>query len=253
LRDTDGIIRALNARTRRQILALIWERELSAGEIAAAFELTAPTISEHLATLRQARLVEMRPQGNSRLYRACPQALEGLHGALEGTAKWTRAARIPERELADVDTRPAVVAAVDVDVSQAEAFNAFTQPGLYSAWMGVPVHIDRHGGFSATMEWGTEIRGRYELTQPPHLIVMSWNFDDDNIPVPGQDMTGYLRVRPLTPNRAGVTVHQLVATDTQAEFMRAAWGLVLGRFKQGVREALNSTATARRRPKRPKL
>lgn len=46
------------------------------------------------------------------------------------------------------------------------------------------------------MEWGTEVRVRYKLVIPPELIVMSWDFDDDNVPVPGREMTGDLWVRP---------------------------------------------------------
>ena len=61
--DIDVILRALKAPTRREILGLIWERDLPAGEIAAAFELTPATISEHLAVLRDAGLVEMTPVG----------------------------------------------------------------------------------------------------------------------------------------------------------------------------------------------
>jgi uncharacterized protein YndB with AHSA1/START domain len=40
------------------------------------------------------------------------------------------------------------------------------------------------GRFACTMEWGTNIRGRYELTCPPELIVMRWDFEDDNVPSP---------------------------------------------------------------------
>ena len=54
----------------REILARIWDRDLSAGEIVATFALTGATISEHLAVLRRAGLVEMTKMGTSRRYRA---------------------------------------------------------------------------------------------------------------------------------------------------------------------------------------
>ena len=38
--DLDAVLGALRARARREILALIWDRELPAGEIAAAFDLS---------------------------------------------------------------------------------------------------------------------------------------------------------------------------------------------------------------------
>ena len=55
--DIQRVIVALGSPVRREILGLIWERELPAGEIAAAFAVTKPTISQHLAVLREAGLV----------------------------------------------------------------------------------------------------------------------------------------------------------------------------------------------------
>jgi len=57
MRDIQKVLSALASPVRREILALIWDRDLPAGEIAAAFEVTAPTISQHLGVLREAGLV----------------------------------------------------------------------------------------------------------------------------------------------------------------------------------------------------
>jgi DNA-binding transcriptional ArsR family regulator len=249
--DVDAVLRALSAPARREILGLIWDRDLPAGEIAAAFSLTAATISEHLAVLRAAGLVEMTPVGTSRRYRARQEALAGLHGALETETKWETATEIPERSLAHTVTAGVVVASVEVGVEQSKAFAAFADPAIYSRWLGAPVTI-RDGRFAATMEWGTEIRGRYEHVVPPSLIVMSWDFEDGNVPVPGQPRTGYLRVFPVGRRRSRVEVHQLVESAEQAEFMEAAWGMVLGRFTRGVVAASKPSASARPRPPRPK-
>jgi uncharacterized protein YndB with AHSA1/START domain len=248
--DLDVRLRALRSRTRREILALVWDRELAAGEIAGEFSLTAATISEHLAVLRSAGLVRMTPVGTSRRYRARPEALDGLHGALEGATKWQTATDIPERALAETRTRPAVVAAVDLPVTPEAAFEAFTDPDRYSRWLQVPVTL-REGAFAATLEWGTEVRGRYELVVPPRLIVMSWDFDDDNVPVPGHPLTAYLRIA-ATDVGCRVEVHQLTETPDQATFMEAAWGMVLGRLKANFDAASRSTGRPSPRPRRPK-
>src|SRR6185437_4554073 len=105
----------------------------------------------------------------------------------------------PETSLSAVRTRPAVTASVDVETDQLTTFAAFTDPAVYSRWLGAPVSM-RDGRFAATMEWGTEVRGRYELVCPPELIVMRWDFEDGNVPVPGGEFVGYLRV---TPGRGG--------------------------------------------------
>jgi DNA-binding transcriptional ArsR family regulator len=235
-RDVHRILQALASPVRREILALIWDRELPAGQIAAAFEVTKPTISQHLSVLREAGLVTMTVAGTSRRYRARPDSLSGLHGALESASKWLPADEVPERGLAVARTSTAVVAEVDVDTDPATTFAAFTDPLIYSRWLGVPVRI-KGSRFAATMEWGTEVRGTYEVVSPPDLIVMRWDLDDDNPPVPGQELTGYLRVKPRKPSGAHVDVHQLVSDASQAQLMEAAWRTVLGRLKAGVVDA----------------
>jgi DNA-binding transcriptional ArsR family regulator/uncharacterized protein YndB with AHSA1/START domain len=250
VRDIQKVLAALSSPVRREILALIWDRELSAGEIAAAFPVTKPTISQHLAVLREAGLAASTAVGTSRRYRARREALRGLHGALDSPGKWINADHAPERASSHVSTKPAVVARTDVSTSQAATFAAFSDPAVYSRWLGVPVTIE-DGRFACTMEWGTSVRGRYELVCPPDLIVMSWDFEDDNIPVPGGEMTGYLRVRPRRDG-ARVEVHQLVDTAVQAEFMERAWALVLGRLKAGVAAATDPAIPMPPRPPRPK-
>ena len=243
MRDIQKVLAALTSPVRREILGLIWDRELSAGEIAAAFPVTKPTISQHLAVLRDAGLAEGTAVGTSRRYRARRDALRGLHAALGSAAfgsagKWTNAdddPQAPDRASSQVRTKPVVVASTDVDTSQALTFAAFTDPAVYSRWLGVPVTLTG-GRFACTMEWGTNVRGRYELVCPPELIVMRWDFEDDHIPVPGGEMTGYLRIQPQD-HGSHVEVHQLVDTPAQAAFMEGAWAMVLGRLKAGVARA----------------
>ena len=255
MRDIQKVLAALTSPVRREILGLIWDRELSAGEIAAAFPVTKPTISQHLAVLREAGLAESTAVGTSRRYRARRDALRGLRAALGGSAnRWTNADHdpaSPERTSAEVRTTPVVVASTDVDTSQEVTFAAFTDPAVYSRWLGVPVTL-RDGRFACTMEWGTNVRGRYELVCPPELIVMRWDFEDDNVPVPGGEMTGYLRIQPRDGG-SHVEVHQLVDTPAQAMFMEGAWAMVLGRLKTGVTRASDPAAPMDPRSSRPKL
>jgi DNA-binding transcriptional ArsR family regulator/uncharacterized protein YndB with AHSA1/START domain len=251
LRDIDKVIAALSSPVRREILGLIWDRELAAGAIGEAFEVTAPTISQHLSVLRDAGLVTMTVAGTSRIYRARKEAVAGLHGALEGSLKWTPADQIPERALAEARTKHVVVAGVDVETDQATTFAAFNDPEIYSRWLGVPVTL-QDGRFAATMEWGTEVRGSYTLVVPPSLIVMSWDFEDDNVPVPGREMTGYLWVQGREGGGSRVEVHQLVDGDDQAQFMEVAWASVLGRLRAGVVAASSPQTEIAPRPRRPK-
>jgi len=248
--DVQRVLAALTSPVRRQILALIWDRELPAGEIAAACDVTAPTVSSHLAVLREAGLVTMTAQANFRRYRARQDVLRSLHTALAGSTKWTPADDIPEAALARAETRTAVVAQVDVDVDQATTFAACTDPEIYSRWMGVPVQI-RDGRFTCTLEWGTRVEGVYERLDPPHLIALRWDFDDENVPIPGGAMTGYMRFSAIDGG-THVEVHQLLNAPEHAEFVESAWTLVLGRLKSGVVAASRPDAATTRRARRPK-
>ncbi|MHB1921765.1 MAG: autorepressor SdpR family transcription factor [Chitinophagaceae bacterium] len=62
------ILKALNDPTRRQILELLRQKDLTAGEIAQAFSFSKPTISHHLDLLRQADLVISIKKGQFVLY-----------------------------------------------------------------------------------------------------------------------------------------------------------------------------------------
>jgi DNA-binding transcriptional ArsR family regulator len=72
---------------RRDILRLVWEEELSSGDIASRFDVTFGAVSQHLAILRSAGFVRVRRDGNRRFYRADREALGPLAAALE--AMWT--------------------------------------------------------------------------------------------------------------------------------------------------------------------
>ncbi|MFG2868835.1 ArsR/SmtB family transcription factor [Streptomyces zaomyceticus] len=63
---------------RREILRLIWDDELSAGDIAARFEVTFGAVSQHLKVLRDTGLVTLRKDGTKRFYRADREALGPL-------------------------------------------------------------------------------------------------------------------------------------------------------------------------------
>jgi DNA-binding transcriptional ArsR family regulator/uncharacterized protein YndB with AHSA1/START domain len=250
MRDIQKVIGALTSPVRREILALIWDREVPAGEIAAAFSVTKPTISQHLGVLRDAGLVTTTAAGTSRRYRARQEVLRGLRGALGHADRWSVADDLPEQSLSEASTRPVVVATAAVASDQATTFAAVTDPAVFSRWLGVPVTLE-DGRFACTLEWGTHVRGRYVLVHPPELIVLRWDFEDDNVPVPGGEMTGYLWIQP----RGGgsqVEVHQLVADAGQARFMEAAWTMVLGRLTAGVVAASDPAAAVAPRPRRAK-
>src|SRR6266404_4768088 len=76
-------LKAIAEPRRRRILTLVRDGELSAGEIAAHFDVSRPAISQHLNVLKEAGLVSERRNGTRRLYRARPEGLGELKAFLE--------------------------------------------------------------------------------------------------------------------------------------------------------------------------
>jgi DNA-binding transcriptional ArsR family regulator len=76
-------LEAVSNPRRRAILRLVWDRERSAGEIAANFDVTWAAVSQNLRVLREAGLVRERRDGNRRLYRADRRALGPLAAVLK--------------------------------------------------------------------------------------------------------------------------------------------------------------------------
>lgn len=68
---------------RRAILAMIWDDELAAGDIASRFDITFGAVSQHLRKLAESGLVSVRSDGNRRLYKAQPEAAGSLQAVLE--------------------------------------------------------------------------------------------------------------------------------------------------------------------------
>lgn len=79
----EAALKAMAAPHRREILRLVRTSELSAGEIAAHFDVTRPAVSQHLNVLKEAGLLSERRNGTRRLYRARPQGLDELRTFLE--------------------------------------------------------------------------------------------------------------------------------------------------------------------------
>ena len=79
----EAALKAIAAPARRRILTLVRDGELSAGAIAAHFDVTRPAVSQHLNVLKEAGLVNERRNGTRRLYRARPEGLVPVKEFLE--------------------------------------------------------------------------------------------------------------------------------------------------------------------------
>jgi DNA-binding transcriptional ArsR family regulator len=64
----NAIFKALNDVTRREILELLKETDLTAGDIAAFFDISKPSISHHLDILKRADLIASEKKGQFVIY-----------------------------------------------------------------------------------------------------------------------------------------------------------------------------------------
>ena len=105
MRDVEAAIRAIAERHRREIVRLVRDRELTAGQIASHFEVSRPAVSQHLRILKDSGLVTERRQGTRRYYRARVEGLAELRAFLEvflGEDTWIEPR--PGGESAEADT-----------------------------------------------------------------------------------------------------------------------------------------------------
>jgi DNA-binding transcriptional ArsR family regulator len=79
------VYKALADPTRRRVLALLRERDMTAGELAAEFDLSWPTMSGHFTVLREADLIDADKNGTSITYHLNVSVLEEALAALMDT------------------------------------------------------------------------------------------------------------------------------------------------------------------------
>lgn len=78
LKAMNNLFKALNDETRRQIVELLKEKDMNAGEIATHFNISKPSISHHLDILKRAELISSQKKGQFVHYSLNTSVLEEL-------------------------------------------------------------------------------------------------------------------------------------------------------------------------------
>src|SRR5687768_15947336 len=87
------VFKALSHPARRRIIAMLQQGPLSSGEIAARFDMAWPSVTGHLAALKEADLVDTEREGNTVRYRLNISAAEEAVGFLLGIMQAAKPAR----------------------------------------------------------------------------------------------------------------------------------------------------------------
>ena len=106
----DLALRAIAEPRRREVLGIIHETEMAAGDIASHFDITRPAVSQHLKVLVDAGLITARREGTRILYQARPEGLEEIRDYLErfwgdSLRSLKRVAEAEERRSSEDDIR----------------------------------------------------------------------------------------------------------------------------------------------------
>ena len=76
-------IEALSDPTRRRLFEWLRDRPCSVSELVQVVPVSQPAVSQHLRVLRQAHLVQVRKQGQQRIYSIDPQGMAELRDYIE--------------------------------------------------------------------------------------------------------------------------------------------------------------------------
>ena len=178
----DAILKAISEPHRRQILALLRNREVAAGSIAERFRITRSAVSQHIAVLKHAGLVAERREGARRLYRAEPQAFAGLRLFVDDywDARLSRSSRQAEGGGAGFGgERVSVEREVRIAAGRERVWQFLVDPERAARWMGVAAHFDlRPGGrYEVEVLPGLVAAGTFIEIDAPRRLVHTWGWE----------------------------------------------------------------------------
>ncbi|MGA2209801.1 MAG: TIGR03086 family metal-binding protein [Acidimicrobiales bacterium] len=187
------LVAAFAEPTRRRLLALLSSGEQTVSGLAAHFGVTRSAISQHLAVLAEAGLVQVRQEGRWRYYRLDPAGMRALREALD--MFWTNeleqlvAVRptIKGATPMTADPTTTVEHSVIVPLGPDETFAMLTEPERLRRWQAVTARVDlRAGGeYRWTIVPGLSAAGTFSEIEPGKRLVFTWGWEGDESLPPG--------------------------------------------------------------------
>ena len=199
----DEALKAVADPTRRAILRLVRDGEQPAGEIAAHFpHMSRPAVSQHLRVLTDAGLLEVRPDGNRRLYRWRREGLRDAASFVEemwseqprptqgcgGTRGMARARPCRERgeegeEVSEPDHDGVVEQTLRIAARPQTVWRYWTEPDRMRDWWAAEAEVDpRPGGICwVDLAEGGTIRGEYVELVPYERIAFTFGWEESRV------------------------------------------------------------------------
>ena len=178
----EAALKAIAAPHRRRILSLVRDGELSAGDIAAQFDVTRPAVSQHLNVLKEAGLVTERRNGTRRLYRARPEGLVPVKQFLEEfwdprlEALSAKSSERRRRSMPTTSESTAVERELGIDASPEAVWEFLVDPEKATRWMGEKATFEpRPGGlYRVEVIPGNTAVGEFVELDRPRRLVFTW-------------------------------------------------------------------------------
>lgn len=110
--NEQGAFRALADPTRRAIISMLAERDMTIGEVSSRFDMTRGAVKKHLTVLEEGALISVHPRGRERINRLEPRALKAAADWLNAFSRFWDERLIAlkaavEAEQARIDARDA--------------------------------------------------------------------------------------------------------------------------------------------------
>lgn len=173
---------------RRTILQMLAEeeRDVAVGELAKRFSVTRPAISQHLAVLKDAGLVEHDTTPGRRGYRLRPDGVAAAKAALDALATELPGAGAGEDgAVGAAGARAPVALELDVEAPREDVARLLTTREGIERWLGPKAEIDaRPGGvFRVDLGVGDVVAGTYLHVDAPSLVVFTWGVEGGEGPL----------------------------------------------------------------------
>jgi uncharacterized protein YndB with AHSA1/START domain/DNA-binding transcriptional ArsR family regulator len=232
--------RALAHPLRRDIVERLSAGVATVGEVSREFDVSKPTISRHLKTLEQARVVSRVIDGRTHRLALRPEALAEASDWIETQReRWERlfdvvGEYLEERKGATVTEKSGHVVRIERSfaASAEEVFDAWTSPEVMRRWFhpapdwDTPVaDVDLRVGGKVRVVMrrpdGREFaaQGEYTLIDRPHRLVMTWTFQDD----PSNEQLIELSFSEFGGSTAVLMVNSGISTDERRDSQGEGW------------------------------
>jgi DNA-binding transcriptional ArsR family regulator/uncharacterized protein YndB with AHSA1/START domain len=240
--DLDLLLRAIAHPIRREIVWLVWDQQLTAGELAARFDVTAPTVSQHLKLLREVGLVTVVADRAYRRYSARTERMAALRAALRPGQEDRQP---PPRERPGAPPRAEtfpcweIVLRMGLATSPADAYRYFTDAESMIAWLGPSVSSDPRPGGTCRCGFATgeRVRARFLHLVPGELLLVEWDYDGE----PAPESYGNRVIVSFRPAPGGsgteLEVRHLSYVPGSAQFYQTSWAEFLARLQAAVAPA----------------